>query len=85
MEALQIEIRRAVIVEATACKNVETASKSVLESSREEKVKLSVSSDVNMEAFGGKKELKLVDMAYRQSVLRFEAQEVYAFTRSGIG
>ena len=79
------EILRALIVEATAWKNVKTASRSVLEPSREEKVKLSVSNDVSMEGFGGKRELRLADMAYRLSVRRFEAQEVYAFTKSGTG
>ena len=75
---------RAVIVEATAWKNAEIASKSALKTSQEN-VKLSVSSDVNMEGLVGKKVLMLAEMAYRLSVLRFEAQEVYAFTRSGIG
>ena len=84
MEAPQIEILRAVIVEATVWKKAEIASKLALKSSREN-VKLSVSSDVNMEGLVGKKELMLAEMAYRLSVLRFEAQAVYAFTRSGIG
>jgi len=51
------------IVEATAWKSVETASKLVLESSRGETVKVSVSNNVNMEGFGGKRECKLADMA----------------------
>ena len=85
MEALRNEILRALIVEAMALKNIETASRLALESSRGEIVKLSVSNGVDMEEFGGKKELKLADMAYRVSVQKFEAQAVYAFTKSGIG
>ena len=76
------EIFRVVSVEATAWRNVEAASGSALEPSLGEKVKLTPSNDVSMEAFGGKRELKLADMAYRLSVRRFEAQEAYAFTRS---
>ena len=72
-------------MEATAWKNVEGASGSALEPSRGEKVKLTVSNEVSIEAFGGKRELKLADMAYRLSVRRFEAQAVYAFTRSEPG
>lgn len=74
---------RVVSVEAMAWKNVEAASASALESSRGEKEKETSSNDVSKEGFGGKRALKLADVVIRLSVRRFEAQAVYAFTRSG--
>ena len=70
-------------VEEMAWKNVEATSASALELSRGEKVRVNSSNDVSAAAFGGKRAVKLADVAVRLSVRRFEAQAVYAFTRSG--
>ena len=72
---------REVSVEATAWKNVEAALALALESFRKEKV--TSSNDVSVEAFGGKRALRLVDVS-RLSVRSFDAQAVYAFARSGL-
>jgi hypothetical protein len=71
-----------VSVEAMAWKNVDTASMLAIGRCRPEKVRVTSSNDVSMEGVSGKSLLKSVDLVNRLSVRRFEAQAIYAFTRS---
>ena len=74
---------RVVGVEAMARKNA--ASASALQSDGGQNQRFTSSNDVSSEAFGGKMMLKLLEWATRLSVRSFEAQVVYAFTRTGSG